>query len=145
MGLADDVGKTQFFQIHGGQHGIGQAVANGNHGAVKIPYSQGAQYVLVPCVTHHGVGHFAADLLDQLIMNIHSQDLTAQGAQPPGHFAAEPAQAHNNITFHKCLLFLSDEKICLGILIALLGLVPHQEAQAQGQHPHSAEVHIENN
>ena len=124
MGLADHIGHTQFFQIHGSQHRCRQIVADGNDGAVKILGTQSLQHILVPGICHDSLGYIRTDLLNQFASGVNGQHLAAQFTQPPGNFAAKPAKSDYDIGFHS-VSPLSNQKICLGILEPLLCLVCH--------------------
>ena len=141
MGLADDVGYTQFLQVHGDQHRCRQVVANGDDGAVKIPHPQGTQHFLVLGVAHHSLSHIVRKLLHQAAVDIHSQHLRPQHAKLPGQGGAKPSQTDHNICFHKSQL-LSNKQTGLSIAEPFLRPVSRQESKADGQHPYPAKIHI---
>ena len=100
MGLAHNIGYAQLLQVHGGEYGGSQIVADGNDGAVEVPHPQGAEDLLILGISHHRVGHLVCHLLHQLAAYIQGQHLRPQAAKLPGNGGTEPAQADHNIVFH---------------------------------------------
>ena len=104
VGLGDQVGNAHFFQQHADQDAVPGILPNGHHRRVEILHTQRAQGLLVRRVQLQGLRHMGRDLVDQLLIAVHSQHFLSLGAQSPGHTGTEASQ-----TEHQILLVLHDE------------------------------------
>ena len=100
MGLADDEGNAEGFQVHGNQGGSRQVGTHGHHSPVKILDAELPEHVQVTGVGGNGLRHPVGDFVDDVLIRIDGQDIFAAVVELQRHFGAETPEADHHIAFH---------------------------------------------
>ena len=93
-GSGQHEGGAVLLEQSGGLQRALEAVANGHHTEIEVPYPQGADELGIGAVADLGVGHIGQGGVDTLLVLVHRQHLVSQVPELLGHVAAKPPQAN---------------------------------------------------
>ena len=93
-------GCAMLFQQRGGLQGALEIIADGDDAQVKVPDAQGCDELFIGAVPDLCIGYQRKNVIDPILVAVHSQHLVVQLLQLFRHVAAKTPQANQKNRFH---------------------------------------------